>query len=58
MSIFIVDPWDGQGGYYASNIEVSDMPTHSRLLNKDGNPMQYETRAVGFDLKQKKSKMS
>ena len=58
MSIFIADPWEGQGGYYVSNIDVSEMPTHSRLLDKYGNPMQYETRAIGFDLKPKNSKMS
>ena len=42
------EDWDG--GRVATHCDVQEKPTHSRLLDPSGKPMQYEQRKVGFNL--------
>lgn len=46
------DPWN-HSGRVATSCEVSDKPTHSKILAPDGKPLEYERQPVGFDLKPK-----
>lgn len=41
---------DYDTGRVATVCDVQEKPTHSRLLDPSGKPMQYEQRKVGFNL--------
>jgi len=50
--VHITDGWSGETHIFASQVSVSDYPTHSPVLGPDGCPLEYAARTtVGFNLK-------
>lgn len=44
----------GASGRVATQCEVSEKPTHSKILGPGGKPLAYEKPVVGFDLSKRK----
>lgn len=44
------------GGHYSDTVFEDELPSHSRLLDANGEPMQYKDRKIklGFDLTRNK----
>jgi hypothetical protein len=42
--------WHDLLGRVATGCHVSDIPSHSQLLDHRGNPLPYKKNPVGFDL--------
>lgn len=44
---------DESNALYADHIHETDKPVFSKLLGPDGQPLRYEQRKIGFDLRKK-----
>lgn len=53
-TIWIADPWSGQGAGHPDVVLVTEHETYSRLLDARGRPLVYKKPSVGFDLTPKR----
>lgn len=57
MAVKII--WDEyESGWCADHIHESDKSIFSKLLGPDGQPLKYEQRKIGFDLRIKQNENS
>ena len=50
MAYVLYDPWGPESHLFAGEVQEQCLPTHSRLLGPDGNPLPYARQRIGFDL--------
>lgn len=52
-----IHDYDVVGGLYTDTVHVQELPSYSRLLGADGQPLRYEKHPVGFDMRPQKRKL-